>query len=233
MHHMPREPRISFRIASAAVLLGLAAVGCGASSSHPKDPSEALRLYSQALEQGKVDEAYSMLSEEARREVSLDSFRRMTAESPAEVREIARAMTRPSSPPVVTASISTPSGDSLLLVYEGGRWRVDGSAIDLYAQATPRQATTAFVRAFARHRYDILMRFVPDSKKAGLDAAKLKEAWEGSQRQELERIVQAVKSALPTATFEEAGDRATMPFGAVGTVQLVREHGAWKIEDFD
>ena len=120
-----------------------------------------------------------------------------------------------------------------MLVYETGRWKIDGSAIDLYAQITPRQAVTAFVRGFERHRWDLLMRFVPDSKKAGLDAAKLKDAWEGSQRPDMDRIVQAVKSALPTATFEEVGDRATMPFGAVGTVQLVREHGVWKIEDFD
>ena len=65
------------------------------------------------------------------------------------------------------------------------------------------------------------------------DAKKLKAAWEGTQKGEIQRIVQAVKSALPTATFEEVGDRATMPFGVVGTVQLLREHGVWKIEDFD
>ncbi|MBI5533392.1 MAG: hypothetical protein HY898_11800 [Deltaproteobacteria bacterium] len=230
---MRREMLSTSRIALVAAALAMGAAACGASSPMPKDPSEALRAYSGALEQGRIDEAYAMLSEEARREISLDAFRRMATESPAEVREIARAMTRPSSAPVVTATISTPSGDSLLLVYESGRWRIDGSAIDLYAQITPRQAVTAFVRGFERHRYDILMRFVPDSKKAGLDAAKLKDAWEGSQRQDMERIVQAVKSALPTATFEEVGDRATMPFGAVGTVQLVREHGVWKIEDFD
>ena len=210
-----------------------AIAACAGSQSAPKDPSEALRAYATALEQGKVDAAYAMLSDEARREVSLDAFRRMATESPAEVREIARTLTRPTSAPVVTATITTPSGESLLLVYESGQWKVDGSAIDLYAQTTPRQTVTAFVRAFERKRFDILMRFVPESKQAGLDAAKLKEAWEGPQRQDIERIVHAVKSALPTATFEEVGDRATMPFGAVGTVQLVREHGAWKIEDFD
>ncbi len=210
-----------------------ALAGCAGSQSAPKDPSEALRAYATALEQGKVDAAYAMLSDEARREVSLDAFRRMATESPADVREIARTLTRPTSAPVVSATITTPSGESLLLVYESGQWKVDGSAIDLYAQTTPRQAVTAFVRAFERKRFDILMRFVPESKQAGLDAAKLKEAWEGPQRQDIERIVHAVKSALPTATFEEVGDRATMPFGAVGTVQLVREHGAWKIEDFD
>ena len=39
-------------------------------------------------------------------------------------------------------------------------------------------------------------------------------------------------ASLPAATIEETGERATMPYGA-GTMQLVREHGLWKIEDFD
>jgi hypothetical protein len=110
---------------------------------------------------------------------------------------------------------------------------VDASAVDLYSQATPRRAVTSFVRAFERKRYDVLMRFVPDGKKPGLDAKKLEQAWEGSQKQEMQRLIPAVKSALPTASFEEFGDRATMPFGAMGTVQLLQEHGVWKIEDFN
>ncbi len=50
---------------------------------------------------------------------------------------------------------------------------------------------------------------------------------------EMLRITSALRAALPTAQFEEIGDRATMAYGSGGTVQLVREHGAWKIEDFD
>lgn len=211
----------------------LSALGCASGRPAPKDPSQTLRAYADALEAGRTEEAYSLLSDEAKREISFDAFRRMTIENPAEVKEIARALSRPASAPVISAIVAAPDGQSLLLTYESGRWKVDGSAINLYAQNTPRQAVEAFLRAFERKRYDILMRMVPDAKKAGLDAAKLKEAWEGAQKQEIERIVQAVKSALPTANFEEVGERATVPFGAVGTVQLVREHGLWKIEDFD
>ena len=49
------------------------------------------------------------------------------------------------------------------------------------------------------------------------------------------RITAALRAALSNAStqFEEVGDRATMAYGSGGTVQLVREHGAWKIEDFD
>jgi len=215
------------------VALCLAAIGCSASTKPARGPSETLRAYAEALDQGRVDDAYAMLSDEAKRELSLDAFRRMVRENPSEMKEIAGALKRPANSPVVTATIATPDGDSLLLRYESGRWRVDASAIELYSQATPRQAVTSFIRAFERKRYDVLMRFVPDAKTPGLDAKKLQEAWEGSQKQEMQRLVPAVRSALPTATFEEVGDRATMPFGAVGTVELVREHGMWKIEDFN
>ncbi len=206
---------------------------CGAAAHPARGPTETLRAYVDALERGAVEDAHALLSDDARRELSLDAFRRMVQENPAEIREIVAALSRPASAPVVTATLTTPDGDSLLLVYEVGQWKVDSSAIDLYAQNTPRQTVTSFVRAFEARRYDVLMRFVPDAKLPGLDAKKLREAWEGSQKEEMQRIVPALKSALPTAGFEEVGDQATMPFGAVGTVQLVREHGIWKIEDFD
>jgi hypothetical protein len=176
-----------------------------------------------------------MLSDEARREISLDAFRRMVRESPQEVLEISRSLQRPASPPLVTATISSPSGETIVLIYESGRWKVDSSAVDLYAQNTPRQAVSAFVRAFERQRFDILMRFVPEAKRPGLDAKKLQESWSGNSKeaQDLQRRVQAVKSALPSAAIEEVGERATMPFGAAGTVQLVREHGLWRIEELN
>jgi hypothetical protein len=95
------------------------------------------------------------------------------------------------------------------------------------------------LRAFERKRFDILMRFVPDTKKIAderypaLDEARLRESWEGPQREEMERISQGIKAALPQAAVEESNDRASMSYGTSGTVQLIREHGAWKIEDFD
>ena len=109
---------------------------------------------------------------------------------------------------------------------------MDGSAIDLYSQATPEAAVRAFIRAYDNKRYDVLMRFVPDAKTEGLDAAKLKKAWEGEQREEMDRLTQALEAALPTARFERIGERATMAYGAGGTVELLREHGEWKIEEF-
>jgi hypothetical protein len=205
-------------------------VGC-TESRPPATPREALQSYAAALREGRVDDAYAMLSDDARHELTFEAFKRMVLENPEGMRDIAEQLTRPSGPPQVTATVTTPGGQALLLVYEDGRWRVDASAIDLYSQADPKRAVASFVRAFDNRRFDILLRFVPDHERQGLGEAQLKGAWEGEQKQDIEQTVRALEAALPTAQVEQLGERATMAFGAAGTVQLVREHGAWKIED--
>jgi hypothetical protein len=204
-----------------------------AAMQHPDDnPQGVLHAYARALEDGRADDAYRLLSDEARRGVSLEAFRRMVKDDPEGVKEIGRSLARPTAPPVVTASVTSPNGQELSLVLENGKWRVDASTIDLYAQDTPRHAIVGFIRAIERKRYDIVMHYVPDTHKEGLDASKLQAAWEGHEREEIQQVVGALKQALPAAAIEETGERATMPYGA-GTMQLVREHGLWKIENFD
>jgi hypothetical protein len=244
----------------ALAVLALCAVlpACGGGAIVQQGPSDALRSYARALEQGRVDDAYRLLSDEAKRSMSLEAFRRAVTENPREVTEIARAIGRPTADPIVSATVTMPNGEELLLVYEGGRWRIDAAAVDLYGQATPRQALVGFLRAFERKRYDMVLRYVPDAEKEGLHGLegrpaegappkaegaaadesakltpeKLKAAWEGPQKEQITRIVVAVKAALPTATIEETGDSAAMSYGAGGTVAFVREHGLWKIKDF-
>ncbi len=210
----------------------LGATGC-AGAQHPGgDPQSVLHAYAHALEQGHADDAYRLLSDEARRGISLDAFRRLVKEDPEGVKEIGKSLERPTAPPVVTATVTSTSGQELYLVLEDGAWRVDESSIDLYAQDTPRHAIQGFVRAIERKRYDVVLRYVPETHKEGLDATKLQAAWEGHEKTEIQQVVGALKQALPGATIEEVGERATMPYGAA-TMQLVREHGLWKIENFD
>jgi hypothetical protein len=216
----------------AAIVLFLALLGCGGAHRATDDPSGVLKAYARALEEGRAEDAYRLLSDEARRGISLEAFRRMVKDNPAEVREIGRALARPTAAPVVTATVSGPNGQELQLVLENGGWRVEATAIDLYAQDSPRHAVQGFVRALERKRYDVILRYVPDAHREGLDAAKLKSSWEGHDKEEMEQVLSALKQALPTASIEETGERATMPYGA-GTLQLVRERGLWKIEDFD
>jgi hypothetical protein len=230
----PSAPRVLFApFVSLVSLFSLGALPSSAcSAAHANDPQSVLLTYARALEDGRADDAYGHLSDEARRGISLEAFRRMVKDDPEGVKEIGRSLERPTAPPQVTATITSPSGQELRLVLEDGKWRVDGSTIDLYAQDTPRHAIQGFVRALERKRYEIVMRYVPDSHKEGLDTTKLQAAWEGHEKDEIQQVIAALKQALPTATIEETGERATMPYGA-GSMQLVREHGLWKIENFD
>lgn len=196
-----------------------------------RSPEETLREYAAALREGDAERAYSLLSEEARRTMPFESFERMLAENPGEVREVAEALSRPAEPLRVTAVVASPEGETLHLVYEEGTWKADVTAIDLYSQSTPLAALSAFVRAFEAKRYDVLMRFVPLAEREGLDEARLKTAWEGDQKEEMQRLVEGLKSQLGSAKVEILGSRATVAYGAGGTVQLLLEDGAWKIED--
>lgn len=213
---------------SALVALVLA---CACGGAQKASPQEALDAYSKALSEGRSKDAYALLSADAKKDLPYESFQRILKEHPEEIKELGQALRSQASPPRVTAVVTAPSGESLLLVYEEGAWRVDGSAIDLYGQSSPEAALRGFVRAFRNRRYDVLLRFVPDSEREGLGVEQLKTAWEGEDRAELEALISAIETGLPAAKLEVSGDRATMAFGAGGTVELLRERGIWKIED--
>jgi hypothetical protein len=216
--------------AALVVLLGLA-TACGGSAG--ADPDRVLHQYSLAVEAGQAREAYALLSSESKKSINFEQFQRILKENPEEARELARSLRRPQvGPPRVTATVTGPDGESsILLVYEHGQWRVDASAIDLYSQRTPEAAVRAFLRAYENKRFDVLLKFVPEDQREGLTSAELKKAWEGEEKADMDRLTGALKASLPTAKVELFGDRATLAFGAGGSVELVREQGAWKIED--
>jgi hypothetical protein len=204
---------------------------CGGSAG--ADPDRVLHDYSLAVEQGHAAEAYALLSSESKKSISFEQFQRVLKENPEEARELAQSLRRPqAAPPRVTATVTGPDGESsILLIYEQGAWRVDASAIDLYSQRTPEAAVRAFLRAYDNKRFDILLKFVPEDQREGLTPDELKKAWEGDERADMDRLTGALKASLPTAKVELFGDRASLAFGAGGSVELVRESGLWKIED--
>jgi hypothetical protein len=215
----------------ALLLTGYGALGCAAGPA-PRSPTEALSAYALALREGRIGDAHALLSSDARSRLPLAEFERMVSENGREIEDISASLLQPAEAPKVTATLTSPDGEVLLLVYEGDAWKVDGSALDLYNQDTPEAALQSFVRAFDNERYDVLMRFVPESKREGLTVEKLKLAWQGDQREQLERLTQALKASLPNVRVEVIGIRATVAYGTGGTVELVHEQGAWKIEDF-
>jgi len=207
-----------------------ALAGCAGTAG--RDPESTLHAYAAALEEGRTADAYRLLSDEARRGMSYEAFKKILESAPDDAKEIGRSLARPTTPAVITATVTAPSGETLELVWNDGKWKVEATAIDLYRDDSPRHAVEGYVRALERKRYDVILRYAPDAHREGLDVAKLKTAWEGPDKDEIEQVLVNLKQALPSASIEETGDHAQMAYGS-GVMKLVREHGRWKIEDFD
>ena len=103
---------------------------------------------------------------------------------------------------------------------------------DDFGQSTPREALHGFVRAYEQDRYDVLFRYIPDDEKKDLSPAKLRAAWKGEMRDQVDGTMEKIRAALQHGPrIEEDGDRAFFHYQG-GEVDLMREGGVWKVRDF-
>lgn len=228
-----RAARKAFRDTVSALMLsgvtlgGLA--GCGGGSSAA---DTTVREFSEAIRQDRPRQAYALLSEDYRQRVSYEEFERYLSDHPEEARDVAALLQRIDGEAEVTAVVRYADGQELTLVQEDGEWRIAGNPANLYDQSTPRAAVRSFVRAMERRRYDIVLRFVPNASREGMDEERLRASFEGEGREEIERLVASLRANLDNP-IEEVGDRATMTYGEGAAVQLILEDGVWKVEDPD
>jgi hypothetical protein len=214
--------------------LVLLTAGCpgGSGASNVNHPEQALKNYARALEQGNHDAAYSMMSSEFRKKYTRDDFVAMVRDHNSELKQsISQLKGRPRNVRM-EATISFGAGDSLRLVLDNGKWQIASDPVDFYGQRTPAEALRSFVRAIERHRYDVVLRFVPNKWAETMTVQKLREQWEGGKREEVATLLKNLRANL-TAPIHRKGDRATMPYGDRFEVRFVREDGVWKIEDPD
>lgn len=212
-------------------VVGLGVAGCS-DGMRAKSPEAAIDAYATALQNGDARAAYAALSLETQRRVPFARFEAMLRENPEQVAALAKRLHQKPERLKVTATFAGNTDEVFELTLEDGQWKADLSAIDLYSQATPVASVRSFVKAFEQHRYDVLLRFVPNSEKEGLTAKQLESAWNGAQKQEMTDLVAALAAALPTAKAEQYGDKASLAYGSGGTVELVEEGGLWKIVNF-
>lgn len=208
-------------------LLALALAGC---PPRADQADTTLRSLAQALRRGDASAAYALMSQSYREQVPLSELERLMREQPEEIRATAEALEQPLAIEE-EARARLPNGEIVVLARDDGAWRVVTDVSDYYGQRTPRAAVRSFVRAVEHRRYDVVLALLPEAERSRWNAETLRTQWEGPAREELERLVTALRGALETAPIEQTGDRATMPYGDRFRVVLVREANRWHIED--
>ncbi len=212
---------------SLALCMLIAACGGGARSR----PSSALDAYAAALDAGDYEKAYSLMSTRYRREHSLEEFTRLMKQSPQDVKETAARLRTARGRPELTATMSYGElDDEILLVEEGGEWRIASDPLAFYPQATPEEALRSFLRAVDAERWEVVLRFVPDEYRKHMSAEQVRAEFQGERREQNEEMLERLKNSLRNPIQVE-GDQARMPYGDRYEVKFVRENGMWKIED--
>ena len=212
------------------LLAAALAEGCASTPPPPPTPESTVQAFARAINAGKLEDAYALMSGEYRSRVSLEQWKKRLTEQPQEALELSNALGSVREPADQRAYVRYDDGEQLELRREGERWYLATNVADFYDQSTPRAALRAFVRAMERKRYDIVMRLVPTQDKEGITTERMEQAWSGPERESVERMLSALREHLD-APIEIVGNRATMPYGEHARVQLVREGDAWKVED--
>jgi len=126
-------------------------------------------------------------------------------------------------------ALTLSTGEPVVLVAEGGGWRVDGPAFDPWGQGTPRAALRTFIRALDERRYDVLLRLAPNRYRGDLSVDKLRQYWEEQRKDDRPALLGRLRAAA-AAPIVESGDEAHLPYGPEQEVRFLREDGRWKIE---
>jgi hypothetical protein len=206
----------------------LSALSC---AHKPEGPAATLQEFGAALGRGDVRTAYALTSADFRRRTPYESFAASLGANTGDTIALGKRLSEQAARVSPRVDIELAQGETLALVLENGRWRVDGPAPEPWGQRTPRAALRTFVRALGERRYDIVMRLVPRRHRVDLTADKLRQYWEAHQ-EETRAMLARLQAAL-AAPIVESGEEAHMPYGPDHEVVFVREDGVWRIEDPD
>ena len=185
-----------------------------------------------ALARGDLRGAYQLTSAAFQRRTPYDAFAAELTAAGAEPAALGQRLVAEAGAVAPRVEVTLALGEQVPLVLEAGGWRIDGSVYEAWGQATPRAAVRTFIRALDAHRYDIVLRLVPDRYRAGLSADRLRMFWEGDHRDEHQALLARVRAAAQ-APLTETGDEARLSVAPDRVVKLVREAGQWKMEDPD
>ncbi len=197
--------------------IGLLAVGC-ASGPPVEGPSRVILAYGEALREADAARAWELLDEDARRGRSAEEHAALMAANREELAGQGEALARAARAGVpARARVPLASGETIVLVLEEGRWRIDGGVLDAAGLRSPLDAVAAFRRALMRRDLPGVERVLSRQTRA---------EWEEEIRQVLESTADA-----DDLEVEVQGNHARVRTTRGGSIELVRESGEWRVVD--
>jgi len=218
----------------AAIALGFCAAlaagpGC---AHHAEEPAATVAAFGAALARGDLGGAYRLTSTDFQHRVPYEAFAAGFVAGGGEPAALGQRLVAEAPRMRPRVEVTLALGERVPLVLEAGGWRIDAPVYEPWGQATPRAALLTFIRALDAHRYDVVLRLVPDRYRPGLSVDRLRTFWEGERKDEHRALLERVRAAAGAAIIE-TGDEARLELAPDRHVRLVREGGQWKIEDPD
>jgi hypothetical protein len=216
------------RAAGLLVTLLAASIAC---AHAPEGPATTMQQFGGALARGDLRAAYALTSADFQKRTPYETFAAGMGSNPGDTAALGKRVGEQAARVAPRVDVPLGQGETLALVLDAGRWRIDGPIPEPWGQKTPRAALHTFVRALGERRYDVVMRLVPRRHRVDLTADKLRQYWE-AHPDETRALLGRLQGAL-AAPIVESGDEAHMPYGPEQEVVFVREDGIWRIEDPD
>jgi hypothetical protein len=165
---MPRLAAVGMITSLAALING---AGCGGAARASEPAANGVSAYLDALRSDNPRRAYSMLSDEVRKEVSYDAFAAQWKEQKAEREEQARVLEqdlRGGADLGERAKVAFPDGKSLTLHRQSGSWRMEVPLLSRTHAATPHVAVELFAEALTERDYEAVMRILTARRRDGI-----------------------------------------------------------------
>lgn len=212
----------------AGAFLSAATLACGPASHSPE---AALHSYAQAIREGKVDQAYSLMSAEFRARHSREEFAKMLEDNEAEAEQTAQRLSVEEGMVAIRAELKYGFDETVEMRKEDGRWRIATNPLSFYSQATPRDTVRSFVRAYSLGRWDVMLRFVPKAYKERMTVEMVEKQFTGPRKDEMKEMMDTLRVNLDAPSADsQSENQARLRYGETYEVELVREQGLWKIK---
>jgi len=214
------------------VLVTVLTLGAATACAHRGGPDNTLERYGTALKNHDFATAYDLMSSNFRVKVTRDDYVRTMRDNNREVNETADRLRGKKGSMEVSAEFEYGLGDTMRMVQEDGQWRIATYPLGFYDQSTPKAALRSFIRAYRLERWDVMLRFVPNSYREKMDVKKMQAQFTGPSREQMENLINTLEANVDEPIIERGND-ARMSYGDRYTVQFLKEEGAWKLKDLD